>query len=71
MNNRSQIYAVLYDRDMVDTEALHTFISTADMIKKWWHDIKSFYLVKSDYSAAEIAEALPRSLRKPGFLIIM
>jgi hypothetical protein len=65
-----KIYAVLYDRDFVDTEELHTFISTSKIAKNWWHYLKSCYLIKSAYSAAEIVDSLPRSLRRPGFLVL-
>jgi hypothetical protein len=70
MSDNSRIYAILYDRDKIDTEELHRSVSKSNMVRRWWHHIKSLYLIKSDYSAAEIAEALPRSMREAGFLVI-
>jgi hypothetical protein len=70
MSTRAKIYAILYDRDMIDTEALHNFISAKDIVHYWWHYIKSCYLIKSDLSASEIADALPRSMREGSLLVV-
>jgi len=70
MTDKSKTYAILYDRDKIDTEELHRFVSGSDMVQKWWHHIKSVYLVKSDYSADDISEALPRSMREAGFFVV-
>ena len=69
MSDQSAIYAILYDRDLIDTEDLHRFIATSKMVENWWHYIKSCYLIKSVYSADQIADAMPESLRV-GFLIV-
>jgi hypothetical protein len=70
MTSKSKIYAILYDRDLIDTEELHRFVSRRNIVRRWWHHIKSVYLVKSDFSADEIAEAMPSSLREAGFLVV-
>jgi sulfur transfer complex TusBCD TusB component (DsrH family) len=70
MSNRAKTYAIVYDRDEVDTEALHNFISNNETVHNWWHYIKSCYLIKSDLSAREIADALPQSMREGSFLVV-
>jgi len=70
MSNQAKIYAILYDRDSVDTEALHNFISNSELVHNWWHYIKSCYMIKSELSAREIADALPRSMREGSFLVV-
>jgi hypothetical protein len=70
MSGRSKIYAILYDRDLVDTEELHRFVSNSEIVTRWWHHIKSCYLIKSERSAIDIADALPESMRDGGFLIV-
>ena len=70
MSNRAKVYAILYDRDEVDTEALHNFISKNEMVYNWWHYVKSCYLIRSELSASEIADALPRSMREGSFLVV-
>jgi hypothetical protein len=70
MGKEPKIYALLYDRDSVDIEVLHAFIATSPMVQRWWHYIKSCYLIKSDKSASEIADALPRSMRDGSFLVV-
>jgi hypothetical protein len=70
MSNRAKTYAILYDRDTVDTEALHNFISDNEIVRNWWHYITSCYIIRSDFSAREIADALPRSMREGSFLVV-
>jgi hypothetical protein len=70
MSDKSNIYAILYDRDLTDTEALHRFIANSGMIERWWHYIKSCYLVKSTHTANQIADAIPDSIRDAGFLVV-
>jgi|SRR5215831_20225437 len=70
MSDRAKIYAILYDRDNVDTEALHNFISHSEMVKNWWHYIKSCYIIKSSCSVSDITDALPASIREGGFLVV-
>jgi hypothetical protein len=70
MTDKAKVYAILYDRDKVDTEELHRFISQETIVRRWWHYIKSVYLIKSEFSADEIADALPQSMREAGFLVV-
>jgi|GEM_PF-1545127 hypothetical protein len=35
MSNRTKVYAILYDRDEVDTESLHNFIAENDTVYNW------------------------------------
>ena len=70
MSGRSRIYTIIYDRDLVDTEELHRCISNSRLVSRWWHHIKSCYLVKSEQSAGDIADALPESMRDGGFLVV-
>jgi hypothetical protein len=70
MNDQAHLYAVLYDRDLVDTEALHRFITKSDLVENWWHHIKTIYLIKSKHTADEIAEVMPHGIREAGFLVV-
>ena len=70
MTNKTKVYAILYDRDKIDPEELHLFVSRENIARRWWHYIKSVYLIKSEFSADEIAEALPQSMREAGFLVV-
>jgi hypothetical protein len=70
MTDKAKIYAILYDRDTIDTEELHRFVSRRNIVRRWWHYIKSVYLIKSEYSANQIADALPQSMREAGFLVV-
>ena len=70
MTSEYKIYALIFDREGADFAALNRFMKESKMVRGWWHHIQNCYLIKSRYSASEIARALPSDMRDNGFLLV-